>query len=69
VEIAIRWVADFQRESIIKVGYFKITVILMLNFASSNVVFTCQNHSPTSISSDYIYHKNDKGKPPKKDLP
>jgi hypothetical protein len=33
---------------------------------------TLPKHSPTSISSDYIYriiHKNQKGKPLKKDLP
>jgi hypothetical protein len=57
VEIAIRWIADFQRESIIKVGYFKITVISMLNFASSNVVFTYQYPHQKTIYTDYIYRK------------
>jgi len=42
MEIAIRWKADFQRELIIKAGYFKITVISMLNFASSNISISYQ---------------------------
>ena len=44
MENAIKWKADFQRESIIKVSFIKITVISMLNFASSNVVICYQYH-------------------------
>jgi len=28
-----------------------------------------QKAKPKMIDSDYIYHKNERGKPPKKDLP
>jgi len=33
------------------------------------VLISCQKHSPTSIHTDYIYHKNEKGKSSEKDLP
>jgi len=52
-----------------KVGYFKITVISMLNFASSNVAISYHKYNLEPILSDYIYHKNEKGKPCKMDLP
>jgi len=32
-------------------------------------VLSCQKHNLKSIHACYIYHKNEKGKPPKMDLP
>jgi hypothetical protein len=32
----------------------------------SQLVIPCQNNKPKSVRADYIYHKNEKGKPSKK---
>jgi hypothetical protein len=38
-------------------------------YYATKPVFSCQKHRLTSISSDYIYNKGEKGKPWKKALP
>jgi hypothetical protein len=52
MENAIKWKADFQRESIIKVSFIKITVISMLNFASSNIADILPIHAPFTTIID-----------------